>query len=108
MVGIYGNHPEDKARERELDRYLAEPEYEVELFSAEEVADDILDNGTKNFDWTDWQTLTESDKAQAFDELIEVIAGLKVDHALTMVENRAEYYEEIISKILYIFHSVRF
>lgn len=47
MVGIYGNHPEDKARERELDRYLAEPEYEVELFSAEEVADDILDNGTK-------------------------------------------------------------
>lgn len=45
-------HDDDKVRPREQ-------------FSAEEVAEDILMYGFRNFDYTTWKTLDDSDKAEA-------------------------------------------
>lgn len=67
--------------------------------SAGEVAQDILNNGSNNFDWTDWHTLDDADKANAFDELVSLIAGLKADKSLNHTENCAEYYREISDSI---------
>ena len=73
--------------------------YKQSPTKAAEVAQDIMNNGSGNFDWTDWHTLNESDKANAFDELVSLIANLKADRALTHTENCAEYYREISSSI---------
>lgn len=75
-------HDDDKVRPREQ-------------FSAEEVAEDILMYGFRNFDYTTWKTLDDSDKAEAFDELIALIASFKYEPALTTYENHSELLSEI-------------
>jgi hypothetical protein len=66
-----------------------------EQFSAEEVAEDIMMYGFKNFDYNTWKTLDDSDKAEAFDELIALIASQKYDFNLSPSDNRLRHYHEI-------------
>lgn len=66
-----------------------------EQFSSEEVAEDIMMYGFKNFDYNTWKTLNDSDKAEAFDELIATIASYKYEPTLTTYENHSELLGEI-------------
>ena len=50
MTGCYGNHPEDKARERELHAHLAKEEREVRRAEAIEArADELLKEGEEYY-----------------------------------------------------------
>ena len=66
-----------------------------ETFPPNEVAQDILENGFRNFDYSEWKTLEDKDKAEAFDNLIGLIAGFKLDASLTYIENKSERLSEI-------------
>ena len=66
-----------------------------ETFPAPEVAQDILEHGCRNFDYCDWKTLDDADKAKAWDDLIATFAALEFDKNFPLVENWADNYSQI-------------
>ena len=62
MAGCYGSHPEDRARERELDRYLDSKDQKEAMF--EQKVKDLLSEDGECYPWTHdnvMEALSESD-----------------------------------------------
>lgn len=62
---------------------------------ASDVANDIMNNVLTEYDITTWKTLTDAEMAEAFRDIIGIIAAFKFDHELAVLENRSTLLFEI-------------
>ena len=62
---------------------------------AEDVAHDIMNNISTEFDYMDWSSLSESNIVEAFNQLVGVVASFKADANLNTLENRSERLSDI-------------
>ena len=90
-------------QQADLERFAREHDDRViprEILNAEEVAESILEHGFSEIDYSEWKTLDDSDKAEAFDELIALVAGQRREPCLNSYENQSEWLNEIKDSLL--------
>jgi len=71
----------------------------AERYSAEHIANDIMQNCCKNFDYTDWNSLTDAHRAEAFDEIVTMFATFENDKSLSLADNRSIFYIDLQNSI---------
>lgn len=68
------------------------------MFTAPEVAQKIV-SGENDFNYYKWKTLTEKEKANAFDDLVTFIGNQKAEKGLSREMNLASHYIDVMMEL---------